>query len=68
MDKVSKLEELDEIIRYFKKHKEGLFDIVKNMEGLNKKNKKDVLQYLKSFYEIIDSPEQSRLAFVSDSL
>ncbi len=68
MDKVSKLEELDDIIRYFKKQKDGLFDIVKNMEGLNKKNKKDVLQYLKSFYEIVENSEQSNLAFVNDSL
>jgi hypothetical protein len=68
MDKVNKLEKLSRIIRYFNKHKEALFDIVKNTEELNKKNKKDVLSYLKSFYRIINDPIQSNYAFVSESL
>ncbi len=68
MDKVNSLEELSDIIRYFKKQKEGLFDIIKNTDELSKKNKRDALQYLKSFYSILDDPEQSRLAFMSESL
>ena len=68
MDKVKDLDELETIIRYFKKHKDSLFDIVKNMEELDKKNKKEVLQYLNSFYKILDNSSQSRDAFVSESL
>lgn len=68
MDKVSNLEELNEMILYFRKHKEGLFNIVKNMDNLDKKNKKEVLQYLKSFYNILDNTEEARLAFVNESL
>ncbi len=68
MDKVKNLEELSEIIRYFKKHKDGLFDVVKNTDQLNKKNKKDMLKYLNSFYDILDSNQQSRHAFVNKSL
>ena len=48
MDKEKNLEELSDIIRYFKKHKEGLFDIVRDTKELNKKNKKEILQYLRT--------------------
>ena len=68
MDKVKNLEEMEGIIRYFNKHKEGLIETVKNMDVLSKKNKKDVLQYLKSFYDLINDSKQARLAFVSESL
>ena len=68
MDKVNNLEELDEIIRFFKKHKQSMFDIVENMDELDKKNKKEVIQYLKSFYNILGSTNQSKMAFVSESL
>ena len=68
MDKVNNLEELDEIIRFFKKHKQSMFDIVENMGELNKKNKKEVTQYLKSFYNILGSTNQSKTAFVNESL
>lgn len=68
MDKVNNIEELDEVIRYFKKQKNELFEIVKNTEGLEKKNKREVLQYLRSFYNILDDRELSRQAFVNDTL
>lgn len=68
MDKVKDLEELEEVIRYFKKQKRGLFGIVKNMDKLDKKNKREVLQYLKSFYIILGDTDLSRVAFVSESL
>ena len=68
MDKVQNLEELDGVIRYFNKQKESIFDTVKNMDKLSKKNKRDILQYLKAFYETLNDPEQAQLAFVSQSL
>ena len=68
MDKVKSLDELNEIIRFFKKHKKSMFDMVENMTELDKKNKKEVIQYLKSFYNILGNSNQSKMAFVSESL
>lgn len=68
MDKVENLEHLEEMIRYFKKQKEPLFNVVKNLELLDKKSKREVMQYLKSFFNILNNPASCAEAFVGENL
>lgn len=68
MDKVENMEQLDEMIRYFIKQKEPLFDVVKNLELLDKKSKREVVQYLRSFFNILYDPASCEEAFVGENL
>ena len=52
-------------LRLLKKWREIL---KKEFEELDKKNTKDMLQYLKSFYNILNDEEQAEVAFVNESL
>ncbi len=45
---------LQETLHYFKTKKEKVLDIVQNCKLLSKESRRDMLQYLESFYEKID--------------
>ncbi len=67
-NKVEDIKEVKPLIRYFKANKKSLLHVVESCELLTKRSKKDVLKYLRSFFDILENDEASYRAFVKDRI
>lgn len=64
MHKVENIKELTSTIRYFQAHKKEILQIIKGCEYLTKKNRRKMVNYINTFYQTLDSPQLSEIAFV----
>lgn len=64
LNKVDDLDELKSIIRYFKVNEKTLLQTVKDCKLLTKRNKRDMLNYLGEFFDILDDKDAQSRVFV----
>lgn len=58
LGQVATTEELQPTIQYFLSQQQALIELVNNFELLSKKSRKDMVQYLESFFEEVENNEQ----------
>lgn len=58
------LEELEPVLELFKEKKKTFFKIINDFDYLPKKERKSMINYLKSFYWILDHPSQVKKKFI----
>ena len=56
--------ELDEALGLFNKQKENIFSLINNFDPLYPRNKKDMIEYLESFYSLIKDREEVKSIFI----
>ena len=61
-----KLEDLSPVFELFKSKKETFMNIINSFEQLPKKERKAMLNYLRSFYKILDRPNEVKRQFIHD--
>lgn len=61
------IEELNEAFELFKNQKENIFALVNNFELLTAFNKKNMIKYLESFYELIKNPGDVKSIFITNA-
>ena len=66
MHKVEDFNEVKPIIRFFKVKEKEILQLVKDNDYLTKKNKRDTMQFLRSFFSLLDNPDAAKMEFVKD--
>lgn len=61
------MEELNAALEIFKQQKEKIFAVVNNFELLNGRNKKNMIEYLESFYALIKNPKDVKYIFIDNA-
>ena len=58
-------EDLNKVFAIFKEKKEKIYSVINNFDLLHKTTKKDMIQYIESFYDIIDRPNEVKSIFIT---
>ena len=61
------MEELNAALQLFQQQKENIFSIINNCSLLQKKNKEDMIDYLKDFYTTIENKNQVKSIFITNA-
>ena len=59
---------LEASLQTFRDHREAIYDLVGNLDGLSNYDKKRVTRYIDDFYKVIDSSRLTRRDIVKDCL
>lgn len=60
-------EEIDETLALFKQQKENIYALVKNFELLTNGSKKNMINYLDGFFDIINKPRDVKSVFIDNA-
>jgi hypothetical protein len=61
------IEELDEALTVFKNKKDKIYSLIDNFQLLNPSNKKDLINYLDEFFDLINQPTKVKDAFIRNA-
>lgn len=61
------MEEINETLELFKKQKENIYGLVNNFELLTNGSKKNMINYLDGFFELINKPREVKAAFIDNA-
>ena len=61
------MEDLDKVFTIFKEKKEKIYALINDFDLLDKATKKDMIQYIQGFYDIIDHPDQVKSIFITNA-
>lgn len=61
------MEELNEVLDIFKKQKDNIYALINNFDLLTSRSKKEMIHYLKDFFEIINDPQMVKYTFIENA-
>ncbi|HET9056975.1 MAG TPA: hypothetical protein VFN30_09030 [Chitinophagaceae bacterium] len=61
------LGEIEAILEIFKQKKQEIYALINEFELLTKLNRKDVINYLDGFYDLIDDPKKVQSTFITNA-
>ncbi len=61
------MDELDEIFITFKNQKNNMYSLIENFPLLKSRDKKDLINYLDEFFDLIDRPYKVKEAFIQNA-
>jgi len=61
------MEEINEVLDIFKQKKDQIYAVVNNFELLNSGSKKGMINYLESFYSLINKPKEVKSVFIDNA-
>lgn len=61
------MDELNAVLEVFKQQKEKMYALINNFEMLSSRNKKNMLEYLDSFYDIIKKLKDVKSVFIDNA-
>lgn len=61
------MEDLTKVFAVFKEKREKIYSLINDFDLLDKVTKKDMIQYIESFYDIIDRPNEVKSIFITNA-
>ncbi len=61
------MEELDDALQIFKNQKDNIYSLINNFQLLKPGNKKDLINYLYEFFDLINQPSKVKDAFIQNA-
>jgi hypothetical protein len=62
------MDELQEALSVFTAQKKNIYDLINNFDLLTPKSKRETIEYLESFYDLIKDPYEVRANFIDDAM
>jgi hypothetical protein len=62
-----RMEELEQVIAIFMKHKDEVFGLINNCQWLNNRNKREMVSYIAEFYDIIQNKNVVKFTFIENA-